>query len=182
MINLIPKEEKKKLLREFYFRLVVSALVLLDFCIFVFMVVLLPSYFLLNAESAHIASRLEEQNKIPITLEDKATLDAISELDKRLNLIERSEKNNFRISEDVINLILVKKRGDIQINKIMYEARNNEKIISVNGTAYSRDVLLAFRRALEADPNLAKVDLPISNFVKGSNIQFYLTLVPKNEN
>jgi hypothetical protein len=53
--------------------------------------------------------------------------------------------------------------------------KEGEKI-SISGRASSREVLLSFRRTLEDNPAFSKVDLPISNFIKGSNIRFYITL------
>ena len=52
------------------------------------------------------------------------------------------------------------------------------KKVTVLGIAPSRELLLLFRRALEDDVAFKKVDLPISNFVKGSNIEFSLSLIP----
>ena len=67
---------------------------------------------------------------------------------------------------------------DIKINQISYE--NNllkGKIINIKGSAVSRERLLLFRLAFENDANFKDVDLPISNFIKGSNIQFNLSLI-----
>jgi len=50
--------------------------------------------------------------------------------------------------------------------------------VSIEGIAPSREILLAFRRLLENDPLFKSVDLPISNFIKGSNIRFNLNLIP----
>ncbi len=69
--------------------------------------------------------------------------------------------------------------SDIKITKISYQAdKAKGGTVSIAGTAPSRDRLLLFKKALDDDNNFTKVDLPISNFVKGSDIQFNLTLVP----
>jgi len=69
---------------------------------------------------------------------------------------------------------------NIKITDISYENDSlNGKKISIQGTAPSREVLLSFRQAFENDNTFKQVDLPISNFVKGSNIQFYLSLIPQ---
>jgi len=82
---------------------------------------------------------------------------------------------------DVINAILLKKRSDIKITQISYQNDTRGRKIGVTGTAPSREVLLFFRLALESSPAFKSVDLPISNFVKGSNIQFYLNLIPSEK-
>ena len=48
--------------------------------------------------------------------------------------------------------------------------------MNISGIATNREVLLSFGKALEYDISFSKVDLPISNFVKGKNISFRLTV------
>jgi hypothetical protein len=69
---------------------------------------------------------------------------------------------------------------DIKITQILYDntVAKGDKKVNIQGTAPSRERLLIFRQALEGNPAFKKVDLPISNFVKGSNIQFSLSLTP----
>jgi hypothetical protein len=97
--------------------------------------------------------------------------------------VERRKRENFSVSDKVINGIVLRKVPSIKITQILYE--NNEvdggvkdKKISISGIAPNREVLLAFRRSLEDDVLFQQVNLPISNFVKGSNIKFFMTLVP----
>ena len=75
--------------------------------------------------------------------------------------------------------IILKKMSNIKITDISYE---NDPLkgrkVSIEGNAPSREILLLFRRALEDDVLFKQVDLPISNFVKGSDIKFYLNLIP----
>ena len=71
-----------------------------------------------------------------------------------------------------------KKMPEIKIDSIYYGNTPKGREIRINGSAPSREKLLIFRLALENDPSFSRVDLPISNFVKGSDIKFFLTLVP----
>ena len=71
------------------------------------------------------------------------------------------------------------KMPDIKITQIQYRNESIKgKTISISGVASSRDRLLLFKRELENNIAFKKVDLPISNFVKGSNIKFSLGLTP----
>ncbi len=179
MINLIPNKEKKEMTLDFYYRLAIVFFIMLDFCILVFVIAIAPSYFLSSEKSVLINAKLEAQKKETLPLFDQQTLASIKSVNDKLDLVENAEKNKFSLSLKVINALLSKKRADIKIIQIIYE---NDKIlgkkVSVAGTAPSRAILLLFRRALEGNPVFKSVDLPISNFVKGSDIQFYLTLVP----
>lgn len=179
MINLIPKEDKKIMVANFYYKIAVLFFVTLDFCIFVAFVSMAPSFFVSSVKYSEIISKLEIQKNEPFPQGGEEAIASIRNVNSKINLIENSEKNRFLPSNSVINAILLNKRSDIKITQILYE--NDEikgKKISITGTAPSREVLLLFRIALEDSTLFKKVDLPISNFVKGSNIQFYLNLIP----
>ncbi len=179
MINLIPNEQKKKMVKSFYYRLAVVYLLAFGLCILISTVVMTPSYFIVYNKMDVANKKLEVQKKEPVPLPDRETLSVIEDLNTRLDLIEHTGNDEFTISKKVINTIILKKTSNIKITDISYENDpiNGEKI-SIQGTAPSREVLLSFRRALEDDTLFKQVDLPISNFVKGSNIQFYLSLTP----
>ncbi|MFA5778056.1 MAG: hypothetical protein WC870_01005 [Candidatus Paceibacterota bacterium] len=179
MINLIPNQEKKKRVKDFYLRLVVVCFVLLSFCVLIGSVSILPSYFLSSVNKNLANKRLEAQKKEPVPLIDQSSLLMIEDLNKKLSLIENAEKNKYPISQKVINEIILKKMADIKINQITYKNSTLDgKKITIRGMAPSRERLLLFRRALEDNSVFKKVDLPISSFVKGFNIEFSLTLIP----
>lgn len=121
---------------------------------------------------------LESQKKEPTPLFDQETVAMVSEIEKKLQLIEDTSRDKYSVSLQVINQILLSKMSDIKITEITYDVNTEGKLISIKGTAPSRDRLLAFRRALEDNTSFKKVNLPISNFIKGSNIRFSLTLIP----
>jgi hypothetical protein len=179
MINLIPKEEKKRMTTDFYFRIAVLFLVLFGSCILIASIAILPSYFFSSMKNVLADTKLEIQKREPLPLLGEQSLLIVKDINKKLDLVESSEKNKFLPSQKVINSILLKKRPDIKITQILYENDVAKgKKISITGTAPSREVLLLFRKALEDSSNFKSINLPISNFVKGSNIQFYLNLIP----
>ena|SRR3989344_2398007 len=182
MINLIPNKEKKEMVKSFYFRLLVLFLVIASVSLLIAFVAILPSYFLSSAKNRIVNEKLEIQKKEPMSLPQEETLAVIKDLNNKLTLIEKAEDNKFTISQKVVNAIIIKKMSNIKITDISYQndsasAKSSQKI-SIQGTAPSREVLLLFRQALQDDVAFKSVDLPISNFVKGSNIQFYLSLIP----
>lgn len=185
MINLIPNKEKKEMIKGFYYRLVILFLVVGGFSFLIVSVAILPSYFFSSVRNNIANARLEIQKGEPVPVPDQQTLLMIKNLNNKLDLIENAENDKFTISEKVINAIISKKMSNIKITDISY--KNDQTIgsplsgkkISIQGDAPSREVLLLFRQALEDNSIFKSVDLPISNFVKGSNIQFYLSLIPK---
>ena len=179
MINLIPNKEKKKKVKDFYFRLTTVFIFAVGLCVALGTVSLLPTYFL-SAISEELASDklAEQQSQLP-TQADQDVSAATAELDSKLRLIETVEKNKYSVSDKVVHEITLRKMADIKITKIVYEIDPlNGKEVTVLGLAPSRERLLLFRQALEDDIAFKKVELPISNFVKGSNIEFSLSLIP----
>ncbi len=188
MINLIPKEEKKKINRGFYYRLSVVYLMALSFPILICLAVMIPSYFLVRIKGDLIEKKLAVQKAEPVPLLDQETLRVITDLNHKLNIVKNAENNKFVVSQKIINAIVLKKMPDIKITDIAFknieriteeEIVVQDKKISIQGIAPSRPRLLLFRQILEDDANFQDVDLPISNFIKGSNIQFYLSLTPR---
>jgi hypothetical protein len=177
MINLIPIKDRKEATKDFYFRFFTLFFVALSFSVLIASIVLLPSYFFSLVKKSSANTKLEMQKKEPVPLLDQETLLIIENLKNKLNLIEKAELDKFYVSQKVISEILFKKMPDIKINSISYEKDPKEnKLIKINGLAPNRERLLLFRQILEEDSAFSKVNLPISNFVKGSNIEFYLEL------
>ena len=182
MINLIPNQEKKKMVIDFYYRLVVLFLWTLCVCILVAIIALMPAYFFSNSKYNIASKKLEVQKSESAPIFDEGTAVIVKDINDKLNLIENLQKSKFIVSEKVINTIFSKKTSGIKITQISYDSSLSgglpAKKINVTGTASSREVLLAFRQALEKDSSFKNVNLPVSNFVKGSNIQFYLSVTP----
>ncbi|KKR62125.1 hypothetical protein A2643_02055 [Candidatus Nomurabacteria bacterium RIFCSPHIGHO2_01_FULL_39_220] len=179
MINLIPNTEKKKMVKSFYYRFTVVCLVVFGLSVLIGTFVMIPSYFLVRTKEDLVNKKLEAQKSESVSAPDQETLAITQDLENKLWLLEGSESDKFTISKEVVSAIVQKKIFSIKITDISYE--NNPpagKKVSIEGIAPSREILLAFRRLLENDPLFKSVDLPISNFIKGSNIRFNLNLIP----
>lgn len=179
MINLIPNSEKKKKMRDFYYRLFVVFIAALGFCALVGVVSVLPTFFLSSIEKNLALAELAAQKNQPADEMDQDITATVADLNKKLSTAERTSKGTYALSQKVINQIAVRKMSDIKITQIAYEnTEQSGKKVSISGRAPSRERLLLFRRALEDSSAFKQVDLPISNFVKGSNIGFSLSLIP----
>lgn len=179
MINLIPKQEKKKMLMDFYIRVLSLFFVMLGTSFLFASVLLLPSYFVSYVEENFISSKLKIQESEPIPQPNQNTLATIKDLKFKLNLIENIKNNKNIFSQRIINEILLEKTPNIKITEIFYQKdKNKGETINISGIAPNREVLLSFRRALEDNVAFSKVDLPVSNFVKGTDIKFNLSLIP----
>lgn len=183
MINLIPNEEKKKMAQNFYFRLAILSFFMLSFSILFATLAMTPAYILAKARENFINQKLDIQKSEPVPVLDQDTQKAIEVLDTKLSLIEKIENNTLIVSKKIINEIIESKVPGIKITRIFYDNSSlTNKPLGIYGTAPSRERLLLFRQSLENNDSFSNVDLPISNFVKGSDIEFYLTLIPSTKN
>ncbi len=179
MINLIPKEEKNKRTKIFYYRLLVVFLFMFGGAVFIGIVSMLPAYFVSNAKYIVVNKKLELQTNEPLPLLSTVTNAIVKKVNFKLALIEETSQKQFFVSQKIITAIISNKTPEIKITDISYDNdKEKGRKVGIEGMAPSREALLAFRLALEGDKNFKQVDLPISNFVKGSNIQFSLSLIP----
>lgn len=178
MINLIPIKEKKEIRKDFYYRFLTVFFVMLGFLVFVFLVAILPAYIISFEKKVSTSKNLEiQKNKVMPEIDQKAQI-AIKDLNARLALLEKARKNKYVFSEKVINEIILQKVSGIKINRFFYQNNSLEgRKVNITGIAQNREQLLLFRQALEEDSLFKNVDLPISNFVKGNNIEFNLNLI-----
>ncbi len=165
--------------KDFYFRLTTVVFIMLSVSLWIASIAILPSYFISSAEENSINTELKSQASESNILPDQKTLTVIKDLKNKLTLIENAQKNELTFSQRVINEIILKKTPQIKIVGISYQKDlQTGETINVHGIAPNREALLLFRQALEDDTAFSKVDLPISNFVQGSNIKFNLSLIP----
>src|SRR3989338_2113019 len=150
MINLIPNEEKKKKVKDFYFRFLVMFFTVLGFSILIASASILPAYFISSVKKNLINTKLEIQKNEPIPSPDQTTLAIVEDLNNKLSLIEKTEVNKYIISQKIIKEIMAEKMPDIKITGILYQNNLTKgKTININGTAPNRERLLLFRQALE---------------------------------
>ena len=167
------------MVKDFFYRFVVIFLVVLSVSLLIASVAISPAYFASSGKIESTKAKLEKQREEPVPTIDQNALADIKDLNGKLDLVENAEKNKFEMSSKIINEIILHKMPNIKITKISYSNDSlSGKKININGLAPSREALLSFRLALENDPFFKKVDLPIANFIKGSNIQFYINLIP----
>ena len=177
MINLIPNQEKKRMAIDFYLRFSTVLLVMLGLATIMTSILVFPSYFMSIIKRNTVTIKLESQEGDTAVLNQANLMPAVKELERKITLIEKSEASNDKFSTKVINEIVLKKTSNIKITSISYRKDiKGAGVVDVRGRAKSREGLLGFRRALEDNPAFSKVDLPISNFVKESDIKFSLVL------
>ena len=177
MLELLPKNQKKALKREYFRRILVVALLLLSAVGASSLVSLSPSYFLSLEKEKIVAKKFEEIEKSrKTTMDDKEFQFDIKNLKEMVDLLNPSEKI-ISIGDFIANIVNNKNYG-IKIYGITANYYKKDKYqIIVNGNATSRDMLKSFVENLQGNGLFENIDLPISNFTKIANIDFNITLV-----
>ena len=180
MINLLPPKYRQKLREEERFRLVLLLGVVLGIAL------LAMSVFLLVIQVSLAKERLSQEFKLS-SFEEKSTkedstLTEIKNWNSKLRNID-SFKQERRSLKDVfdevasslpqnLHLFSFSYTPALEIKKKGGEATKTLAIIAVTGKAQTREQLLSFKDALQANPFFAEVVFPPSNWVKPQDITF----------
>lgn len=177
MLELLPKNQKKALKREYFLR-VLAVVLLLSFAVGVLSLVSLsPSYFLSLEKENIVAKQFAEMEKTRnTTAGDKEFQSDIKNFNETLVLLKPSEKIVL-VGGFIANIVNNKNHG-IKIYDITANSYKKEKYqIIIKGNASNRDILKSFVENLKGGGLFESVDLPISNFMKIADIDFDITLI-----
>ena len=173
MINLIPAEAKKRILREYWLRAVTVWFFLWSCAILLGVTLLVPSYVLINLQIKAYASSAQTANEKNENYESVA-----KELEHASKLAAAvSEQFQRPTMTQYLSRIKSLESADAQVTRVNL-SRDGESVreISISGTAASRQALADFRNRLREEDGVESVDLPISNLAKDRDIPFELTV------
>lgn len=175
MINLLPKQEKKELHREYIFRFLIVWGIAIIIVVAISAILLFPSYFLSDLKEDFVeeqtnlyqqSERDEEREKIIVQLgEAREKLRALS---------AGGESVELRL---VFDNIIDYSKGGIKISSLLYKRGDASKSqLTISGVADTRDNLLLFSQLIENDEFFSSVVLPISNLAKDRDIDFKIEI------
>lgn len=177
MLNILPEQEKEKIITEYRLRLGVVAVSAVTILILASLVLLAPSYLLAvskyNNVSAELAIRETKQGS---TSEQKNIDTQVRDVNKKINLFLSEPFGNRLSPPDMFLKIIGIKSSAIRITGFFYDATGKQERIIVTGVAANRDGLAQFAETLKKDKTFANVELPVSSYVKSSNIDFSIVL------
>lgn len=173
MINLIPAEAKKHLVREYWLRSVTVWFSLWAFALALGIFVLVPSYVLINLQVKAYSDSAQTAD------EKNANFESVGKDLERASKTAGSLSEHFTESPitDYIKLLRSFESSSISITQISIDrAVSGVSPIKMTGIAEDRQSLAAFRSRMLEDETIETVDLPISNLAKDRQIPFDLTV------
>jgi hypothetical protein len=169
MINLLPDKEKKKVRLEYLFRTLSVIAFFVMLAGIVFLAFMTPSYFLTKYRIDDLANRLGEAKRLAGSNADKDKLNSkLAEIKEKISYLKPSDDPDIA---QIFSSIIRDKNSNIKIKNLSFQAGDIGEI-KIGGVSSDRDSLKQFGGALKNDALIKNIDLPISDFAKGSNIDF----------
>lgn len=180
MLNLLPKDQKEKISREYKMRFFVVASALALVAEIISLILLVPSYLttqtrlnVLNSESVSV----KVQN---LTAESSSLANTVQQTNNYLSVLI-SSSTPVGVVASLENIIAV--RGSaVRIGGFFYRTNNGQQQIVVSGNANTRKSLLEFANKLKNQPGVISADLPVSDFAQAQDIDFSVNVLMKPQN
>ena len=175
MLNLLPKDQKKKIAREYRLRFWVIACALTLAGEIISLILLTPPFLttqtrinILNSESAD----LKAQN---LTTETSNLSGIVQQTNNYLSIFTASSTPDGVVA--ALQNIVAVRGGSVRIKSFVYKMNNGQQQIAISGNADSRQSLLDFAQKLKGQPGVISADLPVSDFAKSQNIDFSINVL-----
>lgn len=183
MINytLLPEKEIKSLKREYLTRIFVALFFFVSCGIVVGILSLVPAYILSYTQEKRA---LEDVNVMEKGRQDRGADTILAALASTTDITNRLKSHEDKIIfGDILARVLLHKPAQVsissfQISKIPVEGSLSTSVdIMLQGKALTRDSLVAFKKQLEGDVMVSKVELPLSDLAKSKNILFSVRFI-----
>jgi hypothetical protein len=174
MINLLPPDYKRELVKEYRLRLVAVVLTLIASALSIGVLFTIPSFFVVYSQERLLKKEQQAQNFA--TKNDTTDIErALQASDRRVSLLE--SRYNRLILADILGLILEKKNAGITLTSFQYEyGQGGIVTLVLMGVAQTREGLVSFEHALEGEQKISSVQLPISDLAASVDIEFTMNL------
>ena len=180
MLNLLNREKRYFLRREYFGRLANVFLGIIIFCLVFYGVLLLSNGFLVNFEKSAVegeSKRLSEST-LQKDLDEYET--KLSHVQQEYNLFSKETIH----PTSIINIIKQKEIAGIILSNITFQKVDEEGNIKleIKGVAKNRDTLINYSNSLKTDVLFKDVNIPFSSLAKNSDIPFSLSVSAKVDN
>src|SRR3989344_3256231 len=176
MFVLLSEQNKKDLLRQYRLRITSTVAFLASTIFLISIALLLPSYFLLNAEKVRLEGETENFSKHISKKNSEGLINTLNDIKSMVALVVPEETKIF----STIKTILARRPSSVLINSFRYtRGDGKESSLVLEGMAASRNSLISFSKNLKTDPLFKSVDLPISNLARESDVKFTMTIIGK---
>ena len=162
----------KMLKRDYRIRIFITLMIFIASGIVIGILSLLPSYIISYTLEKDLVNQVE-------AIQRSRTADGIdnviSELNKSYTYVKilRNDKPKISFLANIQEVLALRTKN-IAITSFEVASSSEEGIseMVLQGNAATRESLLAFKKGIEADPNISNLELPISDLAKSKDIPF----------
>lgn len=173
MINLIPPAARQTMKREYWFRVGIVWVTLLIFVLLAAMVLLVPSFVLVETQLRAYESQL--QTATQAAEEQEALTDMVRSANTQAQIVHQ-----FGLVDPFSRYIdhIQELQNDAITIRQFELARDGAAVASVTivGVAANRNSLTTFSAALNNDPLFSEANVPLSNLAANEDISFVITV------
>jgi hypothetical protein len=178
MHTYLPPERKKEIRKEYIIRLIITFCATLLAVIICGIIFMLPAYFSSYSERAQALAKLENFKDTGVTTEIKeieAEVKSITDITNRF-----SEGIDRTSAIDIIKIGQAARVPGVVVNgfEFTYTASSTVEL-RLFGQAKTRDALILFKKNVEANPAVTRVDLPVSDLAKSKDLTFAMRIFSK---
>jgi hypothetical protein len=178
MLNFLPEQLRKSVKREYLLRVLSIFLGFLFFAGIILIALFVPSQALYLYKDAVVSNELSMMKSVEAISKD----DPVRAIRSANDIIKSTDLNiqTVRISDLVLSALKIKGSG-VSVTDISVSTNDplSKFVISVGGISKSRDGLISFVKDLKDGGMFSSVDLPVSDLVKSTDVDFSLKLYVK---
>ena len=177
MINLLPPQEIKRVKLLYQKRVFIVLVHVFTVVVLIAGACLVPSYIYSQKEKKELLVKKALLEKNETGELKKNLISTISDMNIRLDGF-RDTTFNSPIVSSFIEPIIKARTPAVHLSDLGY-ALNSDGItarVGIFGVSNSRESILTFASNLRKAPGVVNVDVPITNFIKDSNIPFSITI------
>ena len=173
-MNLLPPTELKKIRRGYVYRLISVTCFLLALSFLLVVVFIAPSYFVIRERQASVENSFTLLKK-PVGVDEKSVTAVVRGANQKVAALLEIPSASFT---PLLQKISKYKPSGVSVRGMIYNPKNIKTAsVTVQGVAASRESLVSFINHLKTDGTFSQIDVPISNFAKGQDIDFSVSFV-----
>jgi len=177
MINLIPPVARKKVLREYWIRVVSVWFILVSIGFILITLLKLPVYVLVHSQLAAFSASYEAAAS-----EDEQFTQLAEEIktaNETASILQISPSHH--IFSEVIDKLDALANESVAVSEISIRiTKDDTTVVTVAGEAATRIALARYKDSIEADEMFLTAELPLSNLAKDVEIPFTISVTLTN--
>lgn len=174
MFTFLPKEQKKKLAKDYRIRVFVTFFMMLFFAVLISCILLVPSYLFSRLKMQSIDLEAKKATSAQVISQEAVYESEIKNVSEYLTLLAGKEDVSlWKVIEK-----FTANKGNISISSFNINKKtDNTYEVSMTGKALRREDLATFSKNLRSNTSLSEINLPVSDFARTNDIIFRVSFI-----